>query len=303
MEDDTGKKSQPLSAHALVMQIIDSGQSSEGAASSLLSALSWCVERMLSEEAAEQVRVSYGKVMARHRRVAGMGKRERLEIWSANPKDRGASARVLAYNMDYSIDAAEEKLREAAVAHREPQVPDEKGELTHDASRQRFREAQVEYLKACDRYHDVYLDFPDVPAYRERMYLARMRLAIPASRKREFSALFNYVSIAYLHAFNAVRGRPEDLDAAAGAAEESAVTTSEQNLLKRGIKGTHVSVEPFQLARYLDEQTFRYNNRNNEEIGYPGRFALVLAQIIGKRLTHDELTGKAAQEKQRQVEN
>ncbi len=75
------------------------------------------------------------------------------------------------------------------------------------------------------------------------------------------------------------------------------------SLLKRGIKGTYVSVEPFHLARYLDEQTFRYNNRDNEEIGDSGRFALALAQIVGKRLTYDELTGKAATEKQRRVEN
>ena len=75
------------------------------------------------------------------------------------------------------------------------------------------------------------------------------------------------------------------------------------SLLKRGIKGTYVSVEPFHLARYLDEQTFRYNNRDNEEIGDSGRFALALAQIVGKRLTYDELTGKAAMEKQRRVEN
>jgi len=75
------------------------------------------------------------------------------------------------------------------------------------------------------------------------------------------------------------------------------------SLLKRGIKGTYVSVEPFHRARYLDKQTFRYNNRNNEEIGDAGRFALAWAQIVGKRLTYDELTGKAAQERQRQVEN
>ena len=75
------------------------------------------------------------------------------------------------------------------------------------------------------------------------------------------------------------------------------------SLLKRGIKGTYVSVESFHLARYLDEQTFRYNNRDNEEIGDSGRFVLALAQIVGKRLTYDELTGKAAMEKQRRMEN
>jgi len=62
------------------------------------------------------------------------------------------------------------------------------------------------------------------------------------------------------------------------------------SLLKRGINGTYVSVEPFHLFRYLDEQAFRYNNR--KDIGDSGRFALALSQIVGKRLTYDELTGK-----------
>ena len=37
------------------------------------------------------------------------------------------------------------------------------------------------------------------------------------------------------------------------------------SLLKRGVKRTHVSVEPFHLFRCLDEQSFRYNNRNKDE--------------------------------------
>jgi len=74
------------------------------------------------------------------------------------------------------------------------------------------------------------------------------------------------------------------------------------SLLKRGIKGTYVSVEPFHLARYLDEQTFRYNNRD-KEIGDEGRFALALADVVGKRLTYNELTGKAAMEKQGHILN
>jgi len=70
------------------------------------------------------------------------------------------------------------------------------------------------------------------------------------------------------------------------------------SLLKRGIHGTYVSVEPYHLHRYLDEQTFRYNNRA-KEIGDGGRFRLALSQIVGKRLTYDELIGKAEMEKQR----
>ena len=62
------------------------------------------------------------------------------------------------------------------------------------------------------------------------------------------------------------------------------------SLLKRGISGTYVSVEPFHLFRYLDEQTFRYNNRKNLNDGQ--RFQLAMTQIGGKRLTYSELTGK-----------
>lgn len=62
------------------------------------------------------------------------------------------------------------------------------------------------------------------------------------------------------------------------------------SLLKRGISGTYVSVEPFHLFRYLDEQTFRYNNRKGLNDGQ--RFALAMTQVAGKRLTYGELTGK-----------
>jgi transposase-like protein len=67
------------------------------------------------------------------------------------------------------------------------------------------------------------------------------------------------------------------------------------SLLKRGIAGTYVSVEPFHLFRYLDEQMFRFNNRKDEN-GNPlsdsDRFQLALSQVAGKRLTFAEVTGK-----------
>jgi transposase-like protein len=62
------------------------------------------------------------------------------------------------------------------------------------------------------------------------------------------------------------------------------------SLLKRGLKGTYVSVDPFHLARYLDEQCFRFNQRHLTDAE---RFVIVLAQTIGRRMTYDELTGKA----------
>lgn len=62
------------------------------------------------------------------------------------------------------------------------------------------------------------------------------------------------------------------------------------SLLKRGINGTYVSVEPFHLFRYLDEQAYRYNNR--KEMNDFDRFRLACSQIVAKRLTWDALTGK-----------
>jgi transposase-like protein len=66
------------------------------------------------------------------------------------------------------------------------------------------------------------------------------------------------------------------------------------SLLKRGINGTYVSIEPFHLFRYLDEQSFRFNNRATAKnpLNDSDRFALVTSQFVGKRLTFAELTGK-----------
>jgi transposase-like protein len=62
------------------------------------------------------------------------------------------------------------------------------------------------------------------------------------------------------------------------------------SLFKRGIGGTYVSVEPFHLFRYLDEQMFRYNNR--KEMNDADRFQAVMGNVAGRRLTWKELTGK-----------
>jgi transposase-like protein len=70
------------------------------------------------------------------------------------------------------------------------------------------------------------------------------------------------------------------------------------SLLKRGISGTYVSVEPFHLFRYLDEQMFRYNNRKDadgKKLSNSDRFQLALSQVAGKRLTFAEVTGKVGE--------
>jgi transposase-like protein len=65
------------------------------------------------------------------------------------------------------------------------------------------------------------------------------------------------------------------------------------SLLKRGMSGTYVSVEPFHLVRYLDEQSFRYNNRLN--MNDADRFSAALSHLTGKRLTYAEVTGKVGE--------
>jgi hypothetical protein len=56
------------------------------------------------------------------------------------------------------------------------------------------------------------------------------------------------------------------------------------------VKGTYVSVELFHLFRYLDEQSFRYNNRHGNDAD---RFKTTLSRVNRKRLTYKALTGKA----------
>lgn len=60
------------------------------------------------------------------------------------------------------------------------------------------------------------------------------------------------------------------------------------SLLKRGLKGTYVSVEPFHLFRYLDEQAFRFNERKNED-GDQGRFVKAVSGMFGKGLKYAKL--------------
>jgi transposase-like protein len=63
------------------------------------------------------------------------------------------------------------------------------------------------------------------------------------------------------------------------------------SLLKRTLKGTYVSVDPVHLDRYLDEQTFRFNERADND---GSRFRKVVSSVTGRRLTYKELTKDGA---------
>lgn len=61
------------------------------------------------------------------------------------------------------------------------------------------------------------------------------------------------------------------------------------SLFKRALKGTYISVEPFHLQAYADEQCFRFNNRKADDAD---RFEMALSQLAGKRVTFADLIGK-----------
>jgi transposase-like protein len=131
----------------------------------------------------------------------------------------------------------------------------------------------------------------------------KVKAKVVSSRKREAlqPEIRKHVeagSALYSDALLSYRGLASDyahqvIDHAVSYVEGNIHTNSMENywaLLKRGIAGTYISVEPFHLFRYLDEQSFRYNNR--KQMNDFDRFVLALAGITNKRLTYSELTGK-----------
>ena len=92
------------------------------------------------------------------------------------------------------------------------------------------------------------------------------------------------------------------IDHAVEYVRENVHTNSAENfwsLLKRGINGTYISVEPYHLFRYVDEQAFRFNTRlheDGEKITDSERFSQVISKIVGKRLTYKALIGNEQKE-------
>lgn len=103
----------------------------------------------------------------------------------------------------------------------------------------------------------------------------------------------------FTDAFPAYRGLEADyihkvIDHAESYAEGKIHVNGLENfwsLLKRGIKGTYVSVEPFHLFRYLDEQVYRFNNRKADDLM---RFIQAVRGIVGRRVMYQSLIGQTA---------
>jgi transposase-like protein len=126
-----------------------------------------------------------------------------------------------------------------------------------------------------------------VPNVRRKTLAPEVRQQVEAGSEVFTDALSSYsgLSAEYIH---------QVIDHAESYAEGKVHTNGLENfwsLLKRSIKGTYVSVEPFHLFRYLDEQSFRFNSRKLTD-GL--RFLRAAAGIIGKRLTYAELIGAEA---------
>jgi transposase-like protein len=124
-----------------------------------------------------------------------------------------------------------------------------------------------------------------IPTTRRHVLHGQVRLHVEPGAAVYTDAMPSYVGLdgEYVH---------KVIDHAEKYAEGAVHTNGLENfwsLLKRAIKGTYVSIEPFHLFRYLDEETFRFNHRKNTD---RGRFLRTVISAINKRLTFDELTGK-----------
>lgn len=126
-----------------------------------------------------------------------------------------------------------------------------------------------------------------VPNRRKSTLQAEVRKHVEAGAALYTDALLSYEGLAGDYAHQVVDHAVQYVD---GRVHTNGLENF-WSLLKRGVAGTYVSVEPFHLFRYLDEQAFRYNNRKATDVD---RFNLALASVVGKRVTFRELTGKEA---------
>jgi transposase-like protein len=125
-----------------------------------------------------------------------------------------------------------------------------------------------------------------VPSRKKKALQAEVRKHVEAGSALYSDALLSYDGLAGEFAHQVVDHAVEYVD---GNVHTNGLE-NHWSLLKRTISGTYVSAEPYHLFRYLDEQAYRFNNR--KEMNDFDRFKLAASQIVGKRLTWNEVTGK-----------
>jgi transposase-like protein len=128
-----------------------------------------------------------------------------------------------------------------------------------------------------------------IPSRKRKVLQEEVRKHVTAGASLYTDALMSYEGLAGDYAHQVVDHATQYVD---GRVHTNGLENF-WSLLKRGISGTYVSVEPFHLFRYLDEQMFRFNNR--KDLDDKGRFDLTVSQLVGKRLTFAQLTGKTGE--------
>lgn len=161
----------------------------------------------------------------------------------------------------------------------------------HKDRRDRMKRGRSLYGKAAvmgllERHGDgSKVRFEMLDGLRKSTVQGHVRKHVEAGSQVNTDAFFSYRGLAndYIHGV---------IDHAEAYVDGNVHTNGLENfwsLLKRALKGTYVSVEPFHLFRYLDEQCFRFNSRKATDAA---RFGDMLTRLVGRRLTYQSLTGQ-----------
>jgi transposase-like protein len=124
-----------------------------------------------------------------------------------------------------------------------------------------------------------------VPDVRKRTVQTEVRNRVEPGSNVYSDALHSYTGLATDYAHKVV----DHADAYVNGQVHTNGLENFWSLLKRGLGGTYISVQPYHLFRYLDEQVYRYNHR---EMPDGARFQTVLSNVVDRRLTYREVTGK-----------
>jgi len=124
-----------------------------------------------------------------------------------------------------------------------------------------------------------------VPNRKKEVLQAKVKKQVEAGSALNSDELLSYEGLASEYAHKVINHAVAYVD---GAVHTNGLENF-WSLLKRGLKGTYVSGEPFHLFRYLDEQAFRFNQR---ELNDSERFIQVCANVVGRRLTYHKLVGE-----------
>jgi transposase-like protein len=150
------------------------------------------------------------------------------------------------------------------------------------------KEAVLGILERGDDEHSSRIKTSHVPNVKRRTLAPEIRACVEPGSTIYTDELKSYIGLgdAYDH---------QTIDHAIEFVRERVHVNGTENfwsLFKRTVKGTYVSVDPVHLSRYLDEQTFRFNERDDND---GGRFRKVVSSVSGRRLTYKELIADGAQ--------